>query len=217
MSEENKTNEITLEVVQEFFETHKEDADVKEFANSFINYDGVENYLNSDDGKKLLQPRLDRHFTKGLDTWKQNNLQTIIDEKINELHPAETEAEKQLRTMQERLNVMETEKNRASIKSTAMLELGEKGLPTSMADFMVSDSLETTRDRINMFEAEYKLAVKGEVEKRLKGTGGTPNHSDDNNSSTDGLTKDKLLKMNYNERLAFYQKNPQLFNQLMNA
>lgn len=211
---EDEKTEMTFDLVKQFIESNKDSVEVKELTAGFINYDVVDNYLNGDEGKKVLQPRLDRHFTKSLDSWKDNNLQTIIDQKINESHPAETEADKKLRQMQDRLNLMENEKNRSSIKATAMMELNEKGLPSSVADFMVADSLESTRDRINMFETEFKMAVKAEVETRLKTSGGTPKHSD-SQEGTDGLTKASLLKMDYNQRLDFYQKNPQLFNQIM--
>jgi hypothetical protein len=210
-------NKITLETVQNFFETNKDNAEVKEFANSFITGESVEVFLNSEEGRKMLQPKMDKHFSKGLETWKQNNLQGLIDEKVKELNPTETEEQKQLRALEDKLTAMEQEKNLASMKANATRELGSKGLPVGMADLLVADSQEVTRDRINMFEAEFKNAVKEEVAKRLKETGGTPNNSNNADNKNKGMTKDKLLKMNYNERLAFYSENKELFNSIMNG
>ena len=215
MSEQanNQQNtELSVDAVKTFLEQNAEAREA--LKPNFINYETVDAYLNSADGAKVLQPRLDRHFTKGLETWKANNLQTIIDQKINELHPAETPAEKKMREMQERLNKMEQERNRSAAKAAAVQELTEKGLPASVADFVVADSMEATRDRINAFELEWTQAIKGKVAERLKGIGGTPASTNTGGDSTE-LTKEKLMAMPYKQRAEVYKSNPELFRKIM--
>lgn len=209
---------LSVEAVKAFIEQNKDNSEIRDTLSPlFVNYESVDAFLNGNDGAKVLQPRLDRHFTKGLETWKANNLQTIIDTKVSELYPAESSADKKVREMQDRLNKMETERNRASAKATAVQELTERNMPTALADYLVADSMESTRDRINAFESEWAMALKSNVEQRLKGMGGTPKAADTGNSGKDGLTKRGLANMTYEERLAVYKSNPQLFNQIMNG
>src|SRR5690606_40465389 len=41
--------------------------------------------------QKWLQSEKDRHFSKGLETWKENNLSSIVEEEIKKRYPEETE------------------------------------------------------------------------------------------------------------------------------
>jgi len=205
--------DITLQDVQSFFEANAETPEVKDFANSFINYDAVDAYLNTDEGKKVLQPRLDKNFTKGLETWRQNNLDKIVNERINEIHPAESPAEKQVRELTERLSRVESEKVREGIRATASQELAERGLPATFADMMVTDSMEATRHKINEFSAEFERILNGQVKERLKTTGTDPQNG--SKVETGGITKRDLVNMDYDKRNAFYEANPVLFEQIM--
>lgn len=206
--------DLNLEMVKGFLESNKDNEEVKQFTQSFINSESVESFLGSDEGKKILQPRLDKHFTKGLETWKSNNLQSLIDAEINKKFPPETEEQKQLRAMQQKLDAIEKEKTIATIKAEAIKELTSKGLPVAVADYFVTDNLESTRDRINTFADEFANAVKAEVDNRLKTMGGTPkNHGSGDQQGT--LTKDQLLEMDYNERVKIYNENPDEYHRIM--
>ncbi len=214
----NTNNEITLDVVQNFLETHKESDDVKALTQSFVNTETVESFLGTDEGKKVLQPKLDKNFTKGLETWKQNNLQKMIDAEINKKFPSETEEQKQLRALQEKLEKIEKEKEYANLKSEALQELNAKGLPTSLVDLLIADNVEATRDRINTFEKEFTTALKNgvdsEVEKRMKGIGISPESANRGNQD-EKMTKEQLMEMDYNQRADFYNKNPEEFQRIM--
>lgn len=209
-------SELNLEMVKGFLESNKDNEEVKQFTQSFINVESVESFLGSDEGKRILQPRLDKHFTKGLETWKANNLQSLIDEEVNKKFPPETEEQKQLRAMQQKLDAIEREKAIATIKAEAMKELTSKGLPVTVADYFVTDNLETTRDRISTFAEEFTNAVKSEVDSRLKAMGGTPKNQG-KGGHQGSVTKDQLLNMDYNERVNFYNENPDEYRRIMNG
>jgi hypothetical protein len=68
-SEENQ--EVVQEVLNE---------EPKEEANTSVelNADVVEKWLQTNEGKKFLQPKLDSYFSKGLESWKNNNLEKLI-------------------------------------------------------------------------------------------------------------------------------------------
>jgi len=207
--------ELNIEMVKSFIEQNKDSEEVKQFTQSFVNVETVEAFLGTDEGRKILQPKLDKHFTKGLETWKANNLQSLIDEEINKKFPPETKEQKRLRELEQKLAAIEKEKLVATIKAEAMKELTSKGLPVGIADYFVTDNLETTRDRINTFAEEFAKAVKTEVDNRLRTMGGTPKNHGSGSSGT--LTKEQLLEMDYNERVKFYNENPEEFQRIMNG
>jgi NH3-dependent NAD+ synthetase len=61
-----------------------------------IPYSGIKDFLeNSEDGKKLLQSLSDNRVTRGIDTWKQNNLDKLVEEEIGKRFPPETEEKKE--------------------------------------------------------------------------------------------------------------------------
>ena len=212
--------EITLEQVKQFFEANSDNEEVKAFTGSFVNKDSVESFLGTEDGKKFLQPKLDKNFTKGLETWKQNNLQTLIDAEINKKFPAETEEQKQLRTLQAKLDALEKEKTLATVKAEAMKEMTEKGLPANLVDFFVADSMEATRDKISVFEEIFKGAltdgINKEVDARFKDLANPP-RNDGQTGQEGSMTKEKLMQLDYTERAKFYTENPTEYQRIMNS
>ena len=66
--------EITKEQVLSFLSENQE------VITEVLTATHIENYLQNSEGQKLMQPKLDKYFNKGLETWKQNNLEKLIDE-----------------------------------------------------------------------------------------------------------------------------------------
>jgi hypothetical protein len=200
---------LDLETVKGFLEANRETEGV-----SGLIADMAETFLGSDAGKKVLQPKLDKHFSKGIETWKANNLQGLIDDEISRKFPPESEEQKQLRALQKQLDAIEKEKSMATIKAEAIQEMTKQGLPVSVADIFVTDNLETTRDRIHTFAQEFSRSVRAEVDARLKTSGGTPRNQSQGTESGD-MTREQLLAMSYHDRSEFYRENPDEFQRLM--
>ena len=64
------------------------------------------------EGQKLIQPKLDKYFNKGLETWKQNNLEKLIDEEIAKRYPEETPEMRRIKELEQKL----AEKERESVR-----------------------------------------------------------------------------------------------------
>ena len=58
--------------------------------NELITPEVIGNFLDGEQGKKYLQPKMDAYFSKGLDSWKANNLEKLINDESSGL-PAELE------------------------------------------------------------------------------------------------------------------------------
>ena len=78
---------MNLEEVKQFLDANKENEDVKAYLEelSAVSADKVKGFLETDEGQKLIRPKLDQHFTKSLETWKANNLDELVDTKVKEL------------------------------------------------------------------------------------------------------------------------------------
>ena len=175
----------------------------------------LDSFLATKEGQDFLQPKLDSFFSKGLSTWKENNLTKIVEDEIVKRKPEETPEQKRIRELEEKLNAQEKNAFLSNLKTKATKELNSKGLPSELTDFMLYDSEEVMRDSINNFENVFKAYVDKAVDTRLKGTGKTPNTGQKTGFNEKAMTKEKLLSMSLTESTEFYNQNPELFRKLM--
>lgn len=164
---------MNLEKVKQFLEDNKDNEEVKLFLEELRRptREDVEGFLETDEGRKLLQPRLDQYFTKGLNTWKEKNLEKLVEERVKELYPEETEEQKRIRALEKKIEEAERRERQKELLNKAILAATEKGLPTDMVQFFVSEDEETTLSNLNMFEEKYKAAVQKAVDEKFKANG----------------------------------------------
>ena len=154
---------MTFEEIKKWMDDNKGSDEVKSYLNSLITSDKVESFLESEEGKRLLQPRLDRYHAKSLDSWKENNLQKLIDEKVAELNPTETEEQRKIRELEERLNAAEREKTQQAMLNKVTQQLSQEGLPTDLANLLIADDEEALTKNVEL----YKTVV-GSVAERTR-------------------------------------------------
>jgi hypothetical protein len=176
---------MDINEVRQFIESNKGNQDVQSFIRGFYSTDGVTAFLDSEDGKKILQPRLDQHFSKSLDTWKQNNLSKIIEDEISKKYPAETEEQKRLKKLETELMEERSARVRADLRNKTVTVLNEKKLPLELLDFVTGENEEVTNKRVEALEKVFKKTVDSLAEERFKnggrapGQGGTSSTIDD--------------------------------------
>ena len=95
--------EITKEQVLSFLSENQE------VITEVLTATHIENYLQNSEGQKLMQPKLDNYFNKGLETWKQNNLEKLIDEEIAKRYPEETPEMRKIKELEQKLAEKERE------------------------------------------------------------------------------------------------------------
>ena len=130
----------------------------------------IENYLGNAEGQKLIQPKLDKYFNKGLETWKQNNLEKLIDEEVAKRYPEETPEMRRIKELEQKLAEKERESVRKELTIKAQQLASEKGLPTDLATYFIAENEELTLENINKFDSAYKSALDSAVIERTKGT-----------------------------------------------
>ena len=127
--------------------------------------------------QKWLQSEKDRHFSKSLETWKENNLSTIVEEEIKKRYPEGTEEQRQLRELKTQLEQLQRERQREAIRNQAYKQANEKGLPLELLDFFVADDEEKTIANLEVFEKVWNAAVQAQVNQTFKANGREPHRS----------------------------------------
>lgn len=89
--------------------------------------------IDHEDVKRFLQPHLDRHFTRGLKTWQENNLAALVDEKINEREGAAETPE------QIRIRELQAELDATNLKHEFSRYAMTKGIDNTIADILPAD------------------------------------------------------------------------------
>ncbi|MCI1964517.1 MAG: DUF4355 domain-containing protein [Oscillospiraceae bacterium] len=174
----------------------KDSDDYNNYVTGLMTDDRMNKYLESENGKKTIQPKLDSYFSKGLETWKQNNLSKLVDEEIQKRNPSTDPKDIELNKVKNQLEQMKTENLKKDLTANAIKYATSKNLPVDMVDFLVGTDEDSTNKNLKAFEKAFQKAVDNAVNEKLKSSGHTP--SDTEPSMMDGVEK------------AFYSKNPQL-------
>lgn len=167
---------ITLDVIKKFFTDNKDNPDVKVYLGelSAPTVEGVKGFLDTEEGKKLLQPRLDAHFTKSLETWKTNNLEKLIDEEVRKRNPGKTPEQIELEKLRKEIEDERKARNREALVNKALKIADEKALPKGVIDFFVGEDEDVTISNLSKLEEEFNAAVTKAVEAKFKASGRDP-------------------------------------------
>lgn len=137
-----------------------------------LSIDNVIGYLNSDKEakKKLLesyfQPDVDRRVTQGLENWKKNNLNGIVQEAINkhvsEHFPQETQEQRELRELKSAREQDRKEVEKEKLKTKGINFANNFNLSVGdHIDWIAGGSEEETRDRLEWLK-ELRESAKRE-------------------------------------------------------
>lgn len=168
---------MDLEKLIAFLKEKEASAEVLSFVEGLkpVSIETVKDFVeNNEDGKKLLASLTDAKVTKGIESWKGNNLQKAIDEEIAKRYPPETEEAKKLRELEKKQNDLLAELKKKDLLTAAIKKATEKGLPVSLIDRFLGDDEESTDRNLGTFEEQFKKAVEAQVEQKFKSGGREP-------------------------------------------
>ena len=204
---------MELSEVQQYLIDNKDNSDVSSYVSGLnpITTDRANEYLNTEDGKRLLQPKLDGNFNKGLETWKVNNLEKIYSERFNKENPTADPRDVELNKMKTMLEQMQRDGNRKDLTSKSQKIAIEKKLPLDLIDFFIGENEEVTVKNLDKLEAIFASHVETLVTERLKGNSYTPPKG---TGGTTGITKESFAKMSYKEKSLMYTENPEQYKEL---
>jgi hypothetical protein len=174
MSDEYQ-DEITLEMVKAFFEANKEKPEVDEYIKSMsiekpLSSEVVNGFLETIEGKNLLQPKLDAFATKAITSHDEKNKEKVnaevarrVNEKLAELNKEDTPEQKMLKEQIQRTQDLEKryeeDKKLAKINEIAYKE----GIDPAFVGGLKFDSAE----EFGLYANRFKDYVKKEKEKTI--------------------------------------------------
>jgi Domain of unknown function (DUF4355) len=175
---------LKLEDIKKFLSENKEQEDVKAYLGelSAPTVEGVEGFLDTAEGRKLLQPRLDANFTKGLNTWKEKNLDKLVEDEVKKRNPDKTPEQLELDKLRKEIEDERKARNRETLVNKALKVADEKALPKGIIDFFIADDEENTLTNLAKLEEEYSKAVQTAVETKFKENGRNIDHGNNNNN-----------------------------------
>ena len=154
---------------------------------------------------KMIQKRLSRE-RKDIEAKIEAERQEA--ERLAKLSEAERQKamfEKQVAEFEATKRAFEQEK----LLNETSKQLASKNLPIEFAEMLKAQDAESTFENIKIFEAKFNEAVERLVNERLKGN--TPKVKSD---VSGGITKETFNKMSYQEKLALFNSDPELYDKL---
>lgn len=210
----------SLEDEAEVLDTLKDHEEIKSLAKDFdVNKIALEDFT------KLLQENKeikgywasekDRAVSKGVNTFKDNNLQKLIDEAIKaKNNEGKTEEQIKLEEIQAKYEAMEKQMKIKDLESKYKDTLVEKGLDTRLMKFIISENEDDITKNIDFFNEIISSNTNLKVNERLNESSYKPkNNKDLNNNKT--MTKEELLKKSYNFIEEFSKENPEEYKTIM--
>lgn len=190
---------MTITELLEEIKQYEDTLELENYISGHVNADRVTKFLGTDEGKKYIQPQLDSYFTKGLETWKTNNLDGLVDAKVKELYPDADPKDTELAAVRAELEKMKAESVRKDLTNKALTAANEKGLPIDLIDFFIGADEKTTTANLSRLEKAFTDALGAAVEKKLKDNSHVPPEGD--TDIVDGVTA-AFAKLNPGIKLA---------------
>ncbi|MFJ6415016.1 DUF4355 domain-containing protein [Terribacillus saccharophilus] len=164
---------MTLEEIKAYFEQNKDNADVQSYLGELRQPTAadVEGFLDTEEGRKLLQPRLDSNFTKGLTTWKENNLEKLVDAEVKKRNPDKTPEQLELEKLRQELDNQKKEAAREKLNNKAVAYASENGLPTDVVSFFLGEDEDSTIKNLDLLKEKYEAAVSARVDETFDKNG----------------------------------------------
>lgn len=127
----------------------------KSLVSSGLTLDAFKGKIDEPDFKAYIDSINDKHFNKALETWKNNNLQTIInDEVLKATGKKKTPEQIQIEELQKKFEAQEKENIRLKNESTVKSMLSDAGFdPSKALEFFNVDDMENMETRIGNFKA----------------------------------------------------------------
>ena len=190
---------MDLQEVKTYLETNSQNSAVIEYMNELKKptAEAINVYLDSQEGAKLLQPRLDSYFSKGLQTWKDNNLNKLIDEEVAKRNPGETPEQKEIRELKAQIENDRNEREKEKLTNIAMKKANELGLPLDLVNHFIGDDENTTISNLEDFNKLYQESIQTQVDAKFKQNGRDVNtYGDDTKQTTTSSIADIAKEFN---------------------
>ncbi|WP_066892935.1 DUF4355 domain-containing protein [Clostridium nigeriense] len=182
--EDNRDINETILGIEDFAKSSEFDVSkvtLEDFKNLLANNKEIKGYYTS---------TLDAKVSKGINTFKENSLPSIIEEELKKASNKDKTPEQiALEELQAKFNALEKEKARAELSNKYTKYLSEKGLSSDLVDFVLNDDEQVIESNISKLEK----ILQGSVETKVKERIGDNTYTPPANNKVTGVTWDDYL------------------------
>lgn len=204
---------MTLAELKQFLEDNKDDKEVQEYLEGlYIVPKKVKTFLETDAGKKLIQPMLDSYFAKGLESWKEKTMPGLIEEEIKKKFPDETEEQKRLRKLEEELAKERQARTKSELINKATTLATQKGLPVEVVHYFVGQDEDETVNNLTALENIWQANIEKVVSEKFKENGRVVDPSKKDDPKNNPWSKKYF---NLTEQGRILRESPELAKKLM--
>ncbi|MFD1206648.1 DUF4355 domain-containing protein [Sporosarcina contaminans] len=126
------------------------------------------------DVRSVIDAEKDKHHNKALETWKTNNLESLVEAEVKKRNPDKTPEQLELEKLRKEIEDERNARNREALKNKALEVASEKGLPKGVLDFFIAEDEEKTLANLTTLEQEVQAAIQAGVEAKFKQNGRNP-------------------------------------------
>lgn len=158
-----------------------------------LTLDEVKDFVESNqDGKQYLQSYGDKRVTDGIKSWKEKNLQTLINDEVLKA-TGKKKTPEQLKIEELEKKMLENEARAQKAEKVAKYKdvLAEKKIPMEMIEYFLTDNEETTNTRIDNFSTYVNEMINTGVKEKISDGNYTP----PGENGAGDLTADDIAKM----------------------
>jgi len=217
---------MELKEVKEFLDKEKENEEVKTFLQELkeskkISVEEVNQFLETEEGKKVLTPRLHSHFDKTLVTWKENNLakefETKLADEIAIRYPEETEEQKRIKALEKSKDETDNKLLRSEQKNAAITFLNEAKLPLDLVEIFIGTDTDKTLENLGKFKTMMEAFQKTITDELYKKHGREPAEGTEEPTPIETLEKQHAEAMEKGDMLTAMKLHDQIFEQKKKA
>ncbi len=196
---------MDIQEIQTYLNENKDNEDVKGFVNGFTsNVDVFKSKIDTDPAfKSFMDSEKDKHLSKGLETYKTNNLGKLVDEEVKKRFPEADPRDTEIAKLKQQFEQMQKDATHKDLTNSALKIAQERKLPTSLIDFMIGSDQDTTYanlDKLTKIFEEHDEAIKLEF---AKGNSYTP----PSNKGNENLSGEDKLKEQIQKAMGTFKKS----------
>lgn len=179
----------------------------KEFNVNDITLEQFKNVLETNQQiNGYYQSTLDSKVSKGINTFKEKTMPSLIEEEIKKRDTSNLTPEQlQLKELQAQLDAMKAEKEQAELLNANIGKLKDNGLDTSLAKYIKTD------EDILFFKDLIGNSVQAGIQAKLGDSNYKPPVTA---GDVNSITKEQFNRMGYKERLDLFNTNKELYDEL---
>ncbi len=177
---------MTIEEIKQYLDESKDTEEVKAFIQGLnpITLERLQTYVRTDkNAMGWFDSEKDKHMNKSLETWKTNNLQGLVDQKVKELYPEDDPKDLELKKMQAQIEKIQQESKRKELTNHALLLADEMKLPKDIITNFLGDDEESTKANLEGLQKVFNSHVDVLAKERLEDSA-KPDTTNNNNTGT---------------------------------